>query len=176
MREALPNHRSDEPRLVSLPATLGSFGAAIHFLAAEKTFGRKPLGEIVLEVSRQLHSKWNICAVRGQTLIGYCGWVFTTREIAEKYIAGEPIPDSDVSPDEADTPVLTIVRILEPQLVLPLMRACRNRYPGRRVFFRREYLDRDKQKRSSSVLNATGSRNLRTADQEAPLTITISPS
>jgi hypothetical protein len=169
-----PMPRCDETRLVILPPTLGSFGAVIHFLAVEQAFGRKPLGEIVLEVSRQLHNKWNMCAVRDNKLVGYCGWIFTTREIAEKYVKGDPIGNADAPPDQADTPVLTIVRIIEPQWVLPLMRAMRNLAPGKQVFFRREYLDPKKPKRGNSVRNMTAPVSLQTPEQDAPLTITIS--
>jgi hypothetical protein len=177
-----PKHHSDEPRLVTLPATLESLGAVVHFLARDNTFGPKPLASVVLEVLVQLKNGWNLCAVREKTLIGYCGWVLSKQELAEMYLKDERRRDHLIVPaDEADAAVLTIIRIPEPQLVLPLMRGLRNRGPGKRIFFRREYQDDKKPMRGGTVLNATASGNLytadqKTADQEAPLTITISPS
>jgi hypothetical protein len=172
----LPKHHSDKPRLVRFPATLEALGAVIHFLALDNTFGSKPLANVVLEVLVQLQNKWNVCAVREKTLVGYCGWVLTKRELAEMYLKDESGRDPIVSPNEADAAILTIVRILEPKLVPPLIRASRKLNPGKRCFFRREYQDHKKPKRGSSVLNAMVSENLHTPDQIAPLTIKISPS
>jgi hemolysin-activating ACP:hemolysin acyltransferase len=170
-----PKDRPGKPRLVTLPPTLESLGAVVHFLAVDETFGAKPLAGVVLEVMIQLKNKWHLCAIRENALVGYCGWVFTTTERAEKYSNGEPIPKTNVSGEAPDAFVLTLVRIPERELVLPLIRAIRSVGPGKRVFFRRDYFDPHKPKRSSSVLNVMASGNADTANQEAPLTVKITP-
>jgi hypothetical protein len=172
----LPKNRPGKARLVGLPPTKESLGAVLHFLSVDKTFGSKPLAGVVSEIRLQLKNKWHLCAIRDNRLVGYCGWVFTTTEIAEKYIKGEPPPRTNVPSEPADTPVLTIVCIPERQLVLPMVRAMRKLGQGKRVFFRREYFNPTKPKRVNSVINVPSAENEPPAARAPTLTITITPS
>jgi hypothetical protein len=86
-------------------------------------------------------------------MIGYCGWVLITKEIGDQWFRGEvgPYGLPAAPADQADAGALTIVRIVEPKLVLPLMRECRKLNPGKRVYIRRDYGDRKKPGRQSYV-------------------------
>ena len=148
-----PPSKTEEPRILQLPSSFDALGAVLDFLAVEKVFGAMPSNQLVVQVKHQLARKCQICALRGKAMIAYCGWVLITKETGDKWFRDElanfglPV----ASPDRADAAALTIVRILEPNLVLPLMRECRTLYPGKRVYIRREYGDRSKSRRQSLV-------------------------
>jgi len=166
--EQLPQHDSDEPRLRRLPLASGTLGAVLDFLSRDKFFGAIPLGRLVPAIRNQLDQQRHVCALRGKVIVGYCGWVLMTREMGEKWLKGEARFDvAGIPADQADAGALTIVRIAEPKLVLSMMRACRKLNPGRRVFFRREYLDRTRPSKMMSVANFTASGTRLAADNQA---------
>jgi hypothetical protein len=138
---------------LQLPSSFDALGAVLDFLAVDKVFGAMPSSQLVMLVKHQLARKCQICALRGKVMVSYCGWVLITKETGDKWFRGEvgqyglPV----APPDRADAAALTIVRILEPNLVLPLMRECRKRHPGVRVYIRREYGQREKPARQSNV-------------------------
>jgi hypothetical protein len=148
-----PRPGTEAPRILQLPANFDALGAAVDFLVADKIFGAMPSSRLVSLVKHQLAQKCQICALRGKVMIAYCGWVLITKEIGDKWFQGEVgqygLPTAP--PDRADAAALTIVRIVEPNLVLPLMRECRRLHPGKRIYIRRDYGDRKKQARQSHV-------------------------
>ena len=146
---------AEECRLLQLPASAESFWAVIEFLSQDKAvFDKAQAGRLVPVVRHQVERRFHACAVRGKALVGYCGWVLMTREIGEQWLRGEvesQIPF--VPPERADAAALTIVRVLEPKLVLPLIRRARELNPGKRVFFRRDYEGSQKPQKKATVLN-----------------------
>jgi hypothetical protein len=144
---------TEEPRILQLPRSFDALGAVVDFLAVDKVFGAMPSSQLVALVKHQLARKCQICALRGKVMVAYCGWLLMTKEIGDKWFRGEVgqygLPTA--TPDRADAVALTIVRIIEPNLVLPLMRECRRLHPGKRVYIRRDYGDRKKPARQSNV-------------------------
>src|SRR5262249_42214719 len=114
-------------------------------------------GVLVSALQDQLLLQHHFCALRGKTLIGYCGWMLTTQEIGERWMRANgplnPVPD-----DRADAGALTIVRANDPKVLRRLIRATRNQNPGIRVFLRREYSDGLKGVRQTTVLNVSQTR------------------
>ena len=148
-----PQRDAEAPRVLQLPANFDALGAVIDFLSVDKVFGAMPSGQLVTLVKHQLARRCQVCALRGKVMIGYCGWVLITKEIGDQWFRGEvgPYGLPAAPADQADAGALTIVRIVEPKLVLPLMRECRKLNPGRRVYIRRDYGDRKKPGRQSYV-------------------------
>jgi hypothetical protein len=140
-------------RILQLPSNYDALGAVLNFLVSEKVFGRVPSSELVTLIKYQLARRCQICALRGKRMVGYCGWVLITKETGDKWFRAEigehGIPAAP--PDRADAAALTLVRILEPNLVLPLIRECRRLHPGKRVYIRRSYGDNKKPARQSNV-------------------------
>jgi hypothetical protein len=153
MSQQQPQGDAEKPRILQLPSSFDALGAVLDFLAVDKVFGAMPSSELVMLVKHQLARKCQICALRGKVMVGYCGWVLMTKETGDRWFRGEVgqygLPTAP--PDRADAAALTIVRILEPNLVLPLMRECRRLNPGVRVYIRREYGDSKKPRRQSYV-------------------------
>jgi hypothetical protein len=153
MSQQQPQRDAEAPRILQLPSSFDALGAVLDFLAVDKVFGAMPSNQLVVQVKHQLARKCQICALREKVMVAYCGWVLITEETGDKWFRDElanfglPV----AAPDRADAAALTIVRILEPNLVLPLMRKCRTLYPGKRVYIRREYGDETKSRRQSNV-------------------------
>lgn len=153
MPQQQPQPDAEAPRFLQLPSSFDALGAVLDFLAVDKVFGAMPSSQLVTMVKHQLARKCQICALRGNVMIGYCGWVLMTQEIGDKWFRGEVSEHGlpTAPPDQADAAALTIVRILEPDLVLPLIRECRKLHPNKRVYIRRQYGDLKKPQRQSNV-------------------------
>ena len=149
--------RTEDYRVCRLKPTAEAFGAVIDFLARVKPFSEFRAGVLAGAVKDQLQHQHHVCALRGTTLIGYCGWILFTEEMGERWLRDqapfEPVPD-----DRANAGALTIVCASDPKVVRRLIRATRERNPGRRVFLRREYSEGHKPVKQTTVLNYTPSR------------------
>ena len=53
----------------------------MDFLAQVKPFSEFRAGALVSAVKDQLLRQHHVCAMRGATLIGYCGWILFTEEM-----------------------------------------------------------------------------------------------
>jgi hypothetical protein len=100
----------------------------------------------------QIQSGHHVAAYRNQKLVGYCGWVNTTEEIARQWLNDEGKLEG-VPAASANAVALTIVRLIDRDAVLPIIRSCRKVNGERRVFFKREP-HRGQPERKSSVYNS----------------------
>jgi hypothetical protein len=144
--------RGDDYRICQLKPNAETFGAVIDFLARVKPFSEFYAGRLASAVRDQLHRQHHVCAMRGNTLIGYCGWVLFAEEAGERWLR-EQVPFDPVPDERADAGALTIVRVEDPKVLRRLIRKTRELNPGRRVFLRRQYGEADKAIRHTSVLN-----------------------
>ncbi len=145
---------------VTLPPTLESFGVAIDFLSRFAPFSTTPLGPFARAVRRQILRGEHVVAWNGDELLGYAGWLPTTKGAAEAWLdGGGALLAADAN---ADAVALTTVAVDDPKLVLGLIRASRDLNQGLRVFFKRSYAEEDKPARKSAVHNAAS------APQSAP--------
>lgn len=138
----------------SIPATLESFGVAVDFLSRFEPFTRDPVGPFVRAVRRQILRQQHLFAFDGEKIVGYAGWLPTTRQAAEAWLndSGELLP-ADENPEAV---ALTIVAVDDPSATLGLMREARRINPGLRVFFKRNYSDATRTARKAAVQNMTG--------------------
>jgi len=165
--------RTEDYRVCRLKPNAETFGALIDFLARVKPFSEFRAGVLASAVKDQLQRQHHVCAMRGSTLIGYCGWILFTEEMGERWLRDqtpfEPVPD-----DQANAGALTIVCASDPKVVRRLIRATREANPGRRVFLRREYSEGHNRAKQTTVLNAaprqTSSARVRSADAWSPVT------
>jgi hypothetical protein len=125
-----------------------SFGVVVDYLAKCSPFDRLPAGELVTAVKHQVGHGHHVCAFRGERLVGYCGWLYTTVAIGEGWLAGR---NELKSVDEGEAAALTLVRAEAPEVLRPMIRAVRRIGKGRRIFFRRDYEGRGQKRRT--VLN-----------------------
>ena len=144
--------RTEDYRICKLKPNAETLGALIDFLARVKPFSEFRAGALVSAAKDQLLRQHHVCAMRGSTLIGYCGWILFTEEMGERWLRDqapfEPVPD-----DRANAGALTIVCASDPKVVRRLIRATREANPGRRVFLRREYSEGRNPAKQTTVLN-----------------------
>lgn len=158
---------TEDYRVCRLKPNAETLGALIDFLARVKPFNEFRAGALVSAVKDQLLRQHHVCAMRGSTLIGYCGWILFTEEMGERWLHDqtpfEPIPD-----ERANAGALTIVCASDPKVVRRLIRATREANPGKRVFLRREYSEGRRPVKQTSVVNVARqqptSPRVRTAD------------
>ena len=145
---------AEDYRVCRLKPNAETFGAVIDFLARVKPFSEFRAGALTSAVRDQLLLQHHICAMRGPTLIGYCGWLLTSQEIGERWLHEQGSLDP-VADDRADAGALTIVRAEDPKVLRKLIRATRDLNPGKRVFLRRDYSDGRRPTRNATVLNVS---------------------
>jgi hypothetical protein len=106
---------------------------------------------LLTALRHQISSGSHVAGFDGDRLVGYCGWILTTKDAGEAWLREE----TDLTPchlREADSAALTTVRIVRSEDVRALIRACRSINPGRRIFFKRDYRNSLRSKKST-VLN-----------------------
>lgn len=140
----------------TMPASLESFGAAVDFLFRREPFVSDEVGPFIRAVRRQILHREYIMCFTGDTLVGYAGWLPTTRAAADAWL--ENADDLRPADHGADAVALTIVAVDDPKVTLGLMRAARELNPGLRVFFKRSYADTTRGSRKSAVMNRTGTK------------------
>ena len=133
-------------------ANAEALGAVLDFLSRDKPFNEFRVGVLVPVVRDQLRFQCHVCALRNNVLVGYCGWMLITKELGECWLRGQTQLES-VPAERADALAVTIVRVEEPSMVRPLIRAARQLNPGRRAYIRRDYGGTQRATRQSSVLN-----------------------
>lgn len=124
-----------------------AFGLIIGYLASAEPFSQFRAGALAKAVKHQLAQGNHVCAYRDETLIGYCGWLYTSVEVGERWMSDNG-PLTPLPKDKADAAALTIVRVDDPALILTMIRATRRLNTGRRVFFRRDYDGREKKRQT----------------------------
>jgi hypothetical protein len=135
--------------VTTLAPTLQNFGAVSLFLSKMKPFSLFDLGTFAGGIQAQLASGYNLAALRGTEMVGYAGWLMTTRQVAENWVAGQGPLKRRRGPD-AEAAVLTTVGVTDARCTLMLIRRARELNPGRRAYFKREALGQ--RARKTSVL------------------------
>jgi hypothetical protein len=130
-----------------------SLGIVVDFVADQKPFDRFEAGKLLLALKHQIGGGCHVCAFRGETLVGYCGWLPVTLEVGEKWLRqrGELVP---APPDRADeAAAITIVRVNESAALYAMMDALRRKVrAGTKLFYRRDYIDGVRPSRRRAVV------------------------
>ncbi|MEO1748619.1 MAG: hypothetical protein AAFR27_08380 [Pseudomonadota bacterium] len=127
-------------------------GVVSDYLSRSSVFQHYKLGDLLGIIKQQLATKCHFAVVKDRKLIGYAGWLDTTIESGELWMANKGLlvrAESDV----ADAAALTIVEVDNSAHVLPLIRRLRDDRKGKQIFFKREYETKDRKGRKGSVLN-----------------------
>jgi hemolysin-activating ACP:hemolysin acyltransferase len=141
---------ADETVFRQLKPSMEALGLVVAFVAREPPFSEHRAGSLVRAVKHQLSSRNHVCLLRGETLLGYCGWLPVTTSDAEKWLRNE----TQLRPaalEAADAFALTIVSVVSGEHLRPIIRACRRLHPNQRVFFKRE--GADGQSRKATVVS-----------------------
>jgi hypothetical protein len=143
---------SSDLQIRKFRAGFEALGLVIDFVASDPPFGTFRAAKLLKALKNQLANGYHVAGFEGERLVAYCGWLTTSTAQGEAWLQGEGQLKA-IAPPAGDAVALTIVRVLMPEHVLPMLRACRNLNRGKRVFFKREYSDLSGRARKRSVVN-----------------------
>jgi hypothetical protein len=148
------NRASERPVILQLHGSFEAFGIVFDYLSRTDPFTRFQVGHFSTIVRQQLKTGYHLVAMDGKTVVGYAGWILTTKEIGDRWqnADGKLTP---VTESKADSAALTVVASKNRSILLRLIRGARTLNPGKRVYFKREYDDERKSMRKASVKNLT---------------------
>lgn len=139
------------PRLLRLDPGFAALGLVLDYLSASAGFRDYTLGQMVRTLRFQLQAGTHVCALSGERVVGYCGWLEIAEAQGQLWLVGlaelRPLPPGAA----ADAFAMTVVAADDGATVRRLMRQARALNPGRRAFFKRDYGARGSRK--SSVKN-----------------------
>lgn len=148
--------RPPEFKLTQLTGSYEAFGVAMDFLSRIEPFSDYDVGNFSRALRRQLATGQHVAALEGLRLVGFCGWLATTKPVAEAWVKGTGLL---LPADEgADAVALTVVAADGRPVLNALLRRAREMNPALRVYFKREYADRRQTARKSSVENVGSMR------------------
>jgi hypothetical protein len=143
---------SGRPVILQLHGSYEAFGVVFDYLSRTDPFTRFEVGHFSSIIRQQLQKGHHLVAMEGQTLIGYIGWLITTKEIGDLWQnnLGKLTP---VAEGNSDAAALTVVASRDRSILSRLIRGARTLNPGKKVYFKREYEREGKSTRKSSVAN-----------------------
>jgi hypothetical protein len=136
----------------SLKPGFDTLGVLMDFLAREPPYALMRAGDLLAALTYQLSAGLHAAGFDNNRLVAYCGWLTTSADAGEAWLEGRGRL-SAVPSATADAVALTLVKVVKPEYLLPMIRACRQRNKGKRVFFKRDYAAHDKTARKASVVN-----------------------
>lgn len=124
----------DGLQIVQFNATFEGFGMVMDYLCRTAPFSEFTSKTLADALHLQLKSGHHLVAMRGGVVVGYAGWLMTSKAIAEAWVLeqGKLLPHRD-----ADAAALTIVAADERAVVTRLIRGARDLNPGMRAYFKR---------------------------------------
>jgi hypothetical protein len=145
----------DEPRQSAMsalvfsafPNTPVSLGLLCDFVSRFPPFGGFQFQQMVVALRYQLETQTHLVAGLDDRIVGYVGWIKTTRAIAEAWIAENgPLT---AAAENADAIAATILVTENSKHALPLVRSAKMLNRGYSVYWKRQFFDgRESIKRS----------------------------
>lgn len=125
---------SDGLQVMQFNATFEGFGMVMDYLCRQAPFSSFESKTLADALHLQLKDGHHLVAMRHGTVVGYAGWLMTSKAIAEAWVLdkGKLVPHRD-----ADVAALTIVAANERAVVTRLIRGARDLNPGMRAYFKR---------------------------------------
>lgn len=147
---------SGRPVILQLHGSFEAFGVVFDYLSRTDPFTRFEVGHFAAIIRQQLKRGYHLVAMEGQTIVGYVGWLLTTKDIGDLWQRdlGKLKP---VTEEKCDAAALTVVSSSDRAVLLRLIRGARTLNPGKRVYFKRQYDDERKGTRKASVKNVMSS-------------------
>lgn len=145
---------SARPVILQLHGSFEAFGVVFDYLSRIEPFSRFEVGHFSAIIRHQLKNGHHLVAMRGQTVVGYAGWLLTTTDIGDLWQQNlgrlDPVAD-----DVSNAAALTVVTSRDRKVIARLIRGARTLNPGKRVYFKRQYDSDGQSVRKASVKNMT---------------------
>jgi len=142
--------------ILQLNGTFEAFGLVMDFVVQVPPFSKFEAKALADALLLQLRLSNHLVAMQGNRMVGYAGWLHTSREVGEAWMNGFGKLNA-ISADKADAASLTIVRSTDNSATRRLLRGARELNPGRLVYFKRD-ANPTQTTRKRSVQNVTLSK------------------
>ena len=127
-----------------------ALGLALSALSKVEPYAGYKFGELTGTVMGQIQRRHYVFTFQDKLLVGYGGWALCAPETARAWLAGQAVPDFRACLD-GPNPVLVTFHAKSRAATFVQIRHMRRLYPGREIFFRRDYAGR--RTRIASVVN-----------------------
>src|SRR5216684_118892 len=123
-------------RLPSSPYTLGM---VCEFVSRFPPFNAYEFGVMIKTLLYQLETGSHLIAGLDDRIVGYVGWIRTTREIAEAWLER----DAKLEPafEQIDAIAVTVLAAEDPQHMLPLVKHAKTLNAEYSVYWKRHFID-----------------------------------
>lgn len=128
-------------RLVTGLPPMTAFGRAVGHLMTRTPFADAPFGHIARGLAGQVNRGHYAFACRGEAIVGFAGWAFTTEARAEAWLAHERDFTSQAA-REGDCCMVNFWQAESPEVTRFLLAFLMSAFPDkRRVYAKRQYPD-----------------------------------
>ena len=121
-----------------LPRNPFSFGLVAEFVSRHMPFAGLEFGKLTNALIAQIDTECHLVGAVDNRISAYLGWLRTTPEIAEDWIAVDRLL-TDVPGGVAIA--ITVMAVDHPAYVMQLIREAKRRNPGRSVYWKRYFPD-----------------------------------
>ena len=122
-----------------IPNSPFALGIVCEFVARFPPFNDYEFGRMTKTLLYQLQTGSHLIAGREDRIVGYVGWIQTTRTIAEAWLDR----DAKLEPafENIDAIAVTILAAEEPQCLLPLIKHAKTLNREYSVYWKRHFID-----------------------------------
>lgn len=125
--------------IAAFPSTPLSLGLLCDFVSRFPPFDSFEFKQMTVTLRHQLEAQCNLVAGYEDEIVGYLGWIRTTRQIAEAWVADEG-PLTAIG-DDATAAAVTVLVAANPRFILPMIRHAKAAHPGLHVYWKRQFGD-----------------------------------
>jgi hypothetical protein len=125
--------------IAPFPNTPLSLGLVCDFVSRFPPFDRFEFRHMTVTLRHQLEAQSHLVAGFDDQIVGYLGWIRTTRAIAETWVTDDGALTTVA--DNADAVAATVLVTANPSFVLPLIRRAKTLNRGLSVYWKRQFPD-----------------------------------
>jgi hypothetical protein len=116
-----------------------SLGLVCDFVSRFPPFDRFEFRQMTVTLRYQLEAQTNLVAGFDDHIVGYLGWIRTTRAIAEAWVTDDGALTA--AGHNADAVAATVLVVETPRYALPLIRRAKSVNLGMSVYWKRQFAD-----------------------------------
>lgn len=122
-----------------IPSSPYALGMVCEFVSRFPPFKDYEFGVMIKTLLYQLETSSHLIAGLDDRMVGYVGWIRTTREIAEAWLER----DAKLEPafENIDAIAVTVLATEDPQHMLPLIKQAKTLNAGYSVYWKRHFID-----------------------------------
>jgi len=124
---------------VTMPSSPYSLGLISEFVSRYPPFNNFEFGKIVQSLLYQLEAGTHVAAGLDDRIVGYVGWIKTTRLIAEAWLTQNS--ELHATFDDPDAIAVTVLVTEKPSYILPLIKHAKAMNKDYSVYWKRHFRD-----------------------------------